>query len=89
MPGAWPIGIGHPCFGCTEQKLAFRVALHDTVDVERPANPDTYPPIAAPGGKLGAVATGVAGLAVGAAVGAGYKLSKKLDAEDAAKTEEG
>ena len=22
---AWPIGIGHPCFGCTEQKLAFRV----------------------------------------------------------------
>ena len=89
VPGAWPIGIGHPCFGCTEQKLAFRVALHDTVDVERPANPDTYPPIAAPGGKVGAVATGVAGLAVGAAVGAGYKLSKKLDAEDAAKPEEG
>jgi hydrogenase small subunit len=29
--GAWPIGLGHPCFGCTEQKLAFRVPLHDTV----------------------------------------------------------
>ena len=29
MTDAWPIGIGHPCFGCTEQKLAFRVALHD------------------------------------------------------------
>ena len=28
--GAWPIGIGHPCFGCTEQKIAFRdAAAHD------------------------------------------------------------
>ncbi len=28
--GAWPIGIGHPCFGCTEQTLAFRVPpVHD------------------------------------------------------------
>jgi len=89
VPGAWPIGIGHPCFGCTEQKLAFRVALHDTVDVERPTNPDTYPPIAAPGGRVGALATGVAGVAVGAALGAGYKLSKKLDAEEGAGTEEG
>ena len=33
--GAWPIGLGHPCFGCTEQKIAFRVPMHDTVDIER------------------------------------------------------
>ena len=57
--GAWPIGIGHPCVGCTEQQLAFRVPIHTTVDIERPTPPDTYPPIAAPGGKVGAVATGV------------------------------
>ncbi len=62
--------------------------IHDTVDIERPRHPDTYPPIAAPGGKVGALATGVAGVAVGAALGAGYKLSKKLDAEAAAKPEE-
>lgn len=81
--GAWPIGLGHPCFGCTEQKLAFRVALHDTVDVERPANPDTYPPIAAPEGKVGAVATGVAGLIGGALLGAGWAASRRFDRETA------
>jgi len=42
---AWPIGIGHPCVGCTEQKLAFRVPLHDTVEIDRPVPPDTYPAI--------------------------------------------
>jgi len=34
--GAWPVGIGHPCFGCTEQSLAFRVPLHTTVEIDRP-----------------------------------------------------
>jgi hydrogenase small subunit len=78
---AWPIGLGHPCFGCTEQALAFRVPLHDTVMIERPTPPDTYPPIAAEQGKVGAVATGLAGLAVGAALGAGYRFAKKLGEE--------
>ena len=40
---AWPIGLGHPCFGCTEKALAFRAPLHSTVDIERPTPPDTYP----------------------------------------------
>ncbi len=75
---AWPIGLGHPCFGCTEEQLAFRVALHDTVPIERPTPPDTYPPIHAEQGKVGAVATGIAGLAVGAALGAGYRFAKRL-----------
>jgi hydrogenase small subunit len=78
---AWPIGIGHPCFGCTEQKLAFRVALHDTVDIERPTPPDTYPPIRAQQGSIAPLATGVAGLIGGALIGAGYMASKKLGAE--------
>ena len=48
---AWPIGIGHPCFGCTEQKIAFRVPLFTTVDIDRPTPPDTYPPIHARAGR--------------------------------------
>jgi hydrogenase small subunit len=80
---AWPIGLGHPCFGCTEQRLAFRVALHDTVEIERPTPPDTYPSIAAPQGKAGAVAAGVAGAAIGAALTAGYLASKKVPNDDA------
>jgi hydrogenase small subunit len=79
VPDAWPIGLGHPCFGCTEQKLAFRVPLHDTVEIERPTPPDTYPSVTAPQGRAGAIAAGVAGLAVGALVGGGYRFAKSLD----------
>ena len=79
--GAWPIGIGHPCFGCTEQKIGFRVALHDTVDIERPVPPDTYAPIHAPQGRISPVATGLAGLVGGALVTAGLMASKKVGQE--------
>lgn len=78
---AWPIGIGHPCYGCTESSLAFKVPLHDTVEIERPLPPDTYPPLhPRQGPPVGAIATGVAGLLGGALLGAGYRFSKKLDA---------
>ena len=70
--------LGHPCFGCTEQKLGFRVPLHDTVDIERPTPPDTYPGVGTPQGNVGAVATGVVGAVVGAALTAGYLASKKV-----------
>jgi hydrogenase small subunit len=79
---SWPIGLGHPCFGCTEKALAFRMPLHDTVDIERPTPPDTYPPIHAPQGGITPVATGVAGLIGGALLGAGYMASKKLGGPD-------
>lgn len=78
VPGAWPIGVGHPCFGCTEQALAFRVPLHQTVDVERPTPPDQYPPVHPDHSDISAVATGVAGLIGGAAIGAGLMASRKL-----------
>jgi hydrogenase small subunit len=78
--GAWPIGIGHPCFGCTEQKLAFRVPLHQTVDIERPMPPDTYPPVHADHIRISPLATGVAGVAAGALLTAGLLASKKMGA---------
>ena len=78
--GAWPVGIGHPCVGCTEQTLGFRVPIHTTIEIDRPMPPDTYPPIQAEHGGISPVATGVAGLVAGAMVGAGYMASKKLGA---------
>jgi len=75
---AWPIGLGHPCFGCTEQKIGFRMPLHQTVEILRPTPPDTYPPIRATQGGISPVATGVAGAIVGALAGGGYIASKKL-----------
>ncbi len=80
--GAWPIGVGHPCVGCTEQRLAFRVPIHDTVDIERPTPPDTYAPIHAEPGGVSPVATGIGGAVIGGAIGAGLALSRKLDAEE-------
>jgi hydrogenase small subunit len=79
VDNAWPIGIGHPCVGCTEQKVLWRLPIHTTVDIERPTPPDTYPPIKAAQGHVGAVATGVAGLVGGALLGAGWMASKKVE----------
>jgi hydrogenase small subunit len=82
VPGAWPIGIGHPCVGCTEQGIAFHVPLHANLPIEKPTAPMAYPGVGAPQGGVGAVAAGVAGLAVGAAVGAAVVASKKLSRDD-------
>ncbi len=82
VPGAWPVGIGHPCFGCTEAELAFRMPLHETVEIERPSPPETYPPIVAPQGSVSPVSTGIFGLVGGAILGAGAMLAKRLSHED-------
>ena len=89
MPGAWPIGIGHPCFGCTEQKIGFRVPLHDTVDVERPTAPGTYPPIHADHSVVTPTVVGASAAIVGALVGAGYVATRKIttDSEKHARKE--
>ncbi len=81
VPGAWPIGIGHPCVGCTEQDLAFKMPIHDTVDIERPTPPDTYPPIHAEQKGISPAATAVGGAVVGAVIGAAVVKSKQLDDE--------
>ena len=82
VDGAWPIGLGHPCFGCTEQRVGFRLPLHATVDIERPMPPHTYVPIRALQGSVSPIATGLAGAVIGALAGAGYVASKKLRAAD-------
>ncbi|HVZ20902.1 MAG TPA: hydrogenase small subunit [Vicinamibacterales bacterium] len=79
----WPIGIGHPCVGCTEQTVGFRIPMHATADIVRPTPPDTYAPIHAKEGTISPLATGVAGIIGGALVGGGYIASKKLDADEA------
>ena len=88
---AWPIGIGSPCFGCTEQAVGFRIPAYQTAPlIVRPTPPDTYPPIKADQGVVSPLATGVAGVLGGALLGAGYVASKKLatgpDESDAEKT---
>lgn len=85
----WPIGIGAPCVGCTEQKIAFRMPMFQTIPIHDAKPPDTYAPITAPQGGISPVATAVAGLIGGALLGAGYMASRKLgppsDAESGSK----
>jgi hydrogenase small subunit len=89
VPGAWPIGIGHPCVGCTEQEIAFRIPLHTTVPIEQPTAPMAYPGLAPERGHVSAVATGVAGALVGVAAGAGYVASRKLAAGSGGEDQKG
>jgi hydrogenase small subunit len=85
--GAWPIGIGAQCFGCTEKELAFRVPLFQTVEPEQLGPPASYPGIATPRGEVSPWATGLAGVAVGALAAAGWTISRKVGREDAAQGE--
>src|SRR5208283_3273809 len=79
MPDVWPIGIGAPCIGCTEKKIAFRVPMFKVVQIHtRATPPETYPPINAPQGVVSPLATGLVGLGVGALAGAGYVASRKF-----------
>jgi len=75
IPDAWPIGIGHPCFGCTEQGVAFHKPLHQEAALPENAVPPIHPDHRA---SPSAAAAGVAGIVGGAVVGAGLMASKKM-----------
>jgi hydrogenase small subunit len=85
VPGAWPIGIGHPCIGCTEQNVVFNVPINQNLPIDKPTAPMAYPAIHPDHGVLAspsaAVALGVGGAVIGALAGAGFVATKKLTAE--------
>ena len=81
--GAWPVGIGHPCIGCTEKSMGFRMPLYATVEIDRPTPPDTFAPIYSGESEVSPTAVGVAGLVVGALAGAGVMAARTLGKEAA------
>jgi len=85
---AWPIGVGAPCFGCTEAGVGYTLALHETVPILRPVGPDTYPDVVAEHKGISPVATGIGGLVGGALIGAGYLASRKFDKVTETETKE-
>jgi hydrogenase small subunit len=88
VPGAWPVGIGHPCVGCTEQGILFggstklETPIYVNLPIEKPTAPSAYPGVGPPQGKIAPAATAVAGLAIGAVAGAAFTASRKLSKED-------
>jgi hydrogenase small subunit len=75
---AWPIGIGAPCIGCTEKKVAFRVPMFQVIPIHDATPPATYAPIESPQGSLSVPAALVVGGVAGALLGAGFVASRKF-----------
>lgn len=86
---AWPVGTGHPCFGCTEKGVGFTKPIHQQATVFTVTPPATYPNIVEEkttgGWTIGGAA--IAGAAAGAAVTAGIKIAKSLGEDEGEKEE--
>lgn len=78
VPDAWPIGIGAPCYGCTEADIAFKMPIAETVEIDNPTPPATYAPLSSPTGRVSPIATGIAGAVAGGLLGGGLVASSKL-----------
>ena len=87
----WPVGTGHPCFGCSEKGVGFTLPLHSPARPKYITPPSLFTEVypgkegASPG--LKALAAGVAGVAIGAAgaammTGLGKKDEDKKDKEE-------
>ena len=78
-PASWPVGTGHPCFGCTEEGVGFTKGLHELASLKTVTPPITFPGISEDKGQ--GVTTGAAALAAGiagAALGAGAVVTSRL-----------
>jgi hydrogenase small subunit len=84
--GAWPVSVGHPCIGCTEPDVLFKMAIAEKVQIHMPTPFDSYAPIdlKEKGKGPDPLTTGFVGLAAGAALGAGVMMAKKLPKDDGA-----
>ena len=85
--GAWPIGTGHPCFGCTMKESAFNKPIHALADVKTYAPPTAFPAVDAPkGGGISpgaaAIAAAIGGAALGAAAVAMRKMPGRVEEPD-------
>ncbi len=77
--GSWPVGTGHPCFGCTEQGIGFTKPIHALATVLTVTPPNAFPQIDEPKGRgMTPGAAALTGGVVGAAIGAGAVLASRL-----------
>ncbi len=82
--GTWPIGVGHPCFGCVEQGVGFTKPLFSLAEVKTHTPPNAFPTIdqREESPTATAATAGVIGAAVGAAVGATAMAARKVHEND-------
>ncbi|MDX1674714.1 MAG: hydrogenase small subunit [Longimicrobiales bacterium] len=81
--GAWPVGTGHPCFGCSEYGVAFNKPLFETAEVLRLTPSASFPEIhPEQGPAISPWATGIAGAVGGLAIGGAAMASRQLGQYD-------
>ena len=84
--GTWPVGVGHPCFGCTEKGVGFHTPLATLANVTGLTPPiffsEAFPNTPGVSGGIKSMAMGASGLVVGAAGAAVLtSMSKKDEGE--------
>ena len=75
---AWPVGVGHPCFGCTEQGVGFTKPVHGLATLQSVTPPTAFPRVVEEQGGISTAAVGVAAGVAGAAIGAAVVLTGRL-----------
>lgn len=88
--GSWPVGTGHPCFGCTEEGVGFTKATHALADVLSVTPPLGYATVDMRKGEgMTPGSAAVVGAVAGAAVGAGAMMMGKLKQAEVYENESG
>ncbi len=84
--GAWPVGTGHPCIGCTEEGIGFTKPIHSLAVLKTVTPPTQFARPAEEQGQGATIVTaGAAAVLGGLAIGAGMKLADNLGKRDDAK----
>jgi hydrogenase small subunit len=77
--GIWPVGIGHPCYGCNEKGVGFTKGIAQLATVENPTPRNAKPEVTNPeGGDISLSAVGLLGGAAGLATGVSLMTVKSL-----------
>ncbi|AUH00215.1 hydrogenase 2 small subunit [Prodigiosinella confusarubida] len=77
--GIWPVGIGHPCYGCNEKGIGFTKGIFQLANVENPTPRVEKPATNSPeGGQSSATATGLIGGVLGAVAGVSLMAVREL-----------
>ncbi len=82
--GAWPVGCGHPCFGCSEEGIGFTKSIHQLAQLRNVTPPAAYPNISEPVGQgitpgSAALVAGITGVVLGAGAVATSRLGSSSD----------
>ncbi len=77
--GIWPVGIGHPCYGCNEQGIGFTKGIAQLANVENPTPRNAKPEVLGrEGGHVSPTAIGLLGGVVGLVAGVSLMAVREL-----------